>query len=270
MRKGWSRIILLCMACMISVSGLCLAGVADVPSSGPPNVSAGDDMPNRSANIRPGAVEFRPMGWDENGFVAIWRNPPGSLWGEYAIRIGDYIEGRRGTDSEGLNFDIEGWDDDGNPNEFLVCYSYGGTSAAYKCRVKIIDNTTVEIKWLESSYDEWKRKAENRAYEVPPPILEKQSPECPYPIEIYKLGRVNGIQMSSLERVNEEYPYLFQSQYGFYQRKDSWRQDPLIAGYLNHSFLGPMAEALIAFWEAGGEVEAFPADASDIVYVIGN
>lgn len=245
-----------------------VTGAANVPSGGTPNVSAGN-IPERNANIHPGAVEFRPMGWDEDGFVAIWKNPPGRLGGEYAIRNGNYMNGRHGTDSEGMNFDVIGWDDDGNPNEFLVC-SVAGLELGYSCRVKVINHTSVKIDWLETSYQDWKRKRENPASEAPSPILKTASSECPHPIETYSLQSVGTVRMSELERVNENFPCLFVSEYGFYQVNVSYQNWPKTEGYLNHVFYGPMAEALIAFWEAGGEVEDYPADTGNIVYELGN
>ncbi len=233
----------------------------------------GGDIPERNPNARPGAIEFLPIGWNK-GYVAVWKNPPETLGGEYAIRTGGYIDGRHATDPEGYNFDVIGWDDDGNPNEFLVCYVSGSTHnysvGGYSFIAKVINHTTVEIHWLEISYKEWERKKNNPANEATPsPIPKQASPECPYPTETYELQWVPANILEPLDGngVDMKQPYLFVSDHYFYKQKDTYPND--IGGYLKHSLGGPALEALIAFYEAGGEVEDYPADAGGVGNKIG-
>lgn len=240
----------------------------------------GDDIPPRNESVRPGAVEFLPIGWSQ-GFVAIWKSRPGSLGGEYSMRVGGFIDGRHTTEIEGFNFDVIGYDENEKPNKFRLCYTQDGRPHGYAYLITVENLKTITVERLAydgTGLEEWGRKRDNPAYEVPIPPVEQQSPACPYPKETYILAR---IKESERHRLTEKawgsklWPeYLFVSenaeQYGLdgYTCTDSWGSTSTKACYLSPNFSGPMAEALIAFWETDGEVEDYPSDAGDVAFEI--
>lgn len=220
---------------------------------------AAGELPYRDTSS--GKIEFLPSGWLGQGFVAIWKhNPNGRDYkseihgGAYAVHMGDYFPEGHGIDNEGIDFDY-----DPETETFTACYTINDFPEHYYFNMRVIDHNTVYIEWLEPNDSEWERKINNPAYQVSAPVVRQASPDCPHPTETYSFQKVNG---GVLNQVNDNpnnpgYLYRFVSEYGISDARKG-------QGVLKRTFLGPIIEALIAFYEADGAVEDYPKDVGGI------
>lgn len=275
-----------------------------VEEKAPISLENGAGYPSAAGGTGSGRIEFIPRGHEKDerpSSVAIWKTRPSPYHHkEYNISFVLYFERDERTPSreyhEGVLracfpdtyfFDVVGYDDEGKPNTFLI--NAGGEDTdvyGYVCRLTVLDHDNVKIEWLNTCENEWERKRHNPSYPEPAPVVREPSRECSHPVEIYTFRNITGSELNFLRQMNSviKRESGFMSEYGIYPGYLEVHDNDKIS--FEHSFGGStywngclgeggydafdyVADALIAFWENGGEVELYPEGSGSVATGLG-